>query len=72
LRCLDYRHDLDGAPGDAGFSLCAFDGLFLKLGCSGGMRMTDNLPVVIYGVISGLSDDNDHGMSPEALYMHAP
>ncbi len=57
---------------NAGFSLCAFDGLFLKLGCNGGMRWTDNLPVVMYGVISGVSDDNDHGMSPEALYMHAP
>ena len=57
---------------NAGFSLCAFDGLFLKLGCSGGMRMTDSMPVVMYGVVSGVSDDNDHGMSPEALYMHAP
>jgi len=57
---------------NAGFSLCAFDGLFLKLGCSGGMATGGTMPVVIYGVISGPSDDNDHGMSPEALYMHAP
>jgi pyruvate dehydrogenase E1 component beta subunit len=56
---------------NAGFSLVAFDGLFLKLGCAGGMA-PGNMPVVIYMVIAGTSDDNDHGMSPEALYMHAP
>ena len=52
---------------NAGFSLCAFDGLFLKLGCQG-----RGLPVVIYGVVAGPAEDNDHGMSPEALYAHAP
>jgi len=60
---------------NAGFSLCAFDGLFLKLGCkSVGRYMPGDLPVVIYGVIAGpVGDgDNDHGMSPEALYAHAP
>lgn len=53
---------------NAGFSLVAFDGMFFQLGCNSGAR----LPVVMYGVISGLGDDNGHGMSPEALYMHAP
>lgn len=51
-----------------GFALCAFDGVFLKLGCQG-----HNWPVVMYGLISGPSSgDNDHGMSPEALLIHAP
>jgi len=57
---------------NAGFSLCAFDGLFLKLGCGGGMATRGTMPAVIYGVVSGPRDDNDHGMSPEALYIHAP
>jgi len=53
---------------NAGFGLCAFDGVFLKLGCSG-----HGLPVVLYGVVAGPgSGDNDHGMSPEALCIHAP
>ncbi|UCF57878.1 MAG: alpha-ketoacid dehydrogenase subunit beta, partial [Deltaproteobacteria bacterium] len=54
---------------NAGFSLCAFDGVFLKLGCQG-----HGLPIVIYGVVGGPAGegDNDHGMSPEALYAHAP
>lgn len=60
---------------NAGFSLCAFDGMFLKLGCSGAATLPDHpLPVVIYGVVAGpVGDgDNDHGMSPEALFAHAP
>lgn len=60
---------------NAGFSLCAFDGLFLKLGCkSVGRYMPRDIPAVIYGVVAGpVGDgDNDHGMSPEALYAHAP
>ena len=61
---------------NAGFSLCAFDGVFLKLGCqgAGGMLSGTTMPVVIYGVVAGpVGDgDNDHGMSPEALYAHAP
>ena len=57
---------------NAGFSLCAFDGLFLKLGCQGPLPGGHALPVVIYGVIGGPANDNDHGMSPEALYIHAP
>ena len=51
----------------SGFTLCAFDGLFLKIGCSG-----PNLPIVMQTTICGPREDMDHGMSPEALYMHAP
>ncbi len=51
----------------SGFTLCAFDGLFLKIGCSG-----SNLPIVMQATICGPREDMDHGMSPEALYMHAP
>ena len=50
-----------------GFGICAFDGVFLKLGCQG-----RNWPVVLYGVVAGPAEDNDHGMSPEALLIHAP
>ena len=58
---------------NAGFSLCAFDGVFLKLGCQGVSALGDlTVPVVLYGVIAGPIEDNDHGMSPEALYAHAP
>jgi len=52
---------------NAGFSLCAFDGIFLQLGCQG-----SEMPAVLYGVIGGPGQDNPHGMSPEALYIHAP
>ena len=54
---------------NAGFGLCAFDGVFLQLGCSG-----RGMPVVIYGVVAGPVGDGDnaHGMSPEALFAHAP
>ena len=51
----------------SGFTLCAFDGLFLKIGCNG-----SDLPIVIQATICGPREDMDHGMSPEALYMHAP
>ena len=51
----------------AAFSLCAFDGVFLQLGCKG-----RDLPVVLYGMVTGPTWDNEHGMSPEALYIHAP
>ena len=58
---------------NAGFSLCAFDGIFLKMGCQGAtFRPGHQLPIVVYGTIAGPIEDNDHGMSPEALYMHAP
>jgi len=57
---------------NAGFALCAFDGLFLKLGCAGAGRPDRVLPVVIYGVVAGPMEDNDHGMSPESLFAHAP
>jgi len=50
-----------------GFGLCAFDGVFLQLGCKG-----HHWPVVIYGTIAGPREDNEHGMSPEALLIHAP
>jgi pyruvate/2-oxoglutarate/acetoin dehydrogenase E1 component len=50
-----------------GFGLCAFDGVFLQLGCKG-----RNWPVVLYGVVAGPREDNEHGMSPEALLIHAP
>ena len=50
-----------------GFGLCAFDGVFLQLGCKG-----RNWPVVLYGTIAGPREDNEHGMSPEALLIHAP
>lgn len=52
----------------SGFMLCAFDGLFLKIGC----RRPANLPITVYTVMSGPREDNDHGMSPEALFAHAP
>ncbi len=50
-----------------GFGLCAFDGVFLQLGCKG-----RDWPVVLYGVVAGPAEDNEHGMSPEALLIHAP
>ncbi len=50
---------------NAGFMLCAFDGLFLKIGCLGA-----GLPIVMYSTTGGW--DEDHGMSPEALFIHAP
>ncbi len=49
------------------FGLCAFDGVFLQLGCKG-----REWPVVLYGVVAGPAEDNEHGMSPEALLIHAP
>ena len=52
---------------NAGFALCAFDGLFLKIGCGGA-----NLPLVMQATIAGSREDNDHGMSTETLFMHAP
>jgi len=52
---------------NAGFMLAAFDGLFLKIGCR-----TANLPITMYGVIAGPTQESDHGMSPEALFAHAP
>ncbi len=58
---------------NAAFSLCAFDGVFLKMGCQGAsFRSGSGLPVVVYGTIAGPIEDDDHGMSPEALFMHAP
>jgi len=51
---------------NAGFMLCAFDGLFLKMGCTGA-----GLPIVMCGTTGG-PWDVDHGMSPEALFAHAP
>lgn len=51
---------------NAGFMLPAFDGLFLKIGCRG------RLPITMYGVVAGPREDNDHGMSPEVLFAHAP
>ena len=50
-----------------GFGLCAFDGVFLQLGCKG-----REWPVVLYGVVAGPAQDNEHGMSPEALLIHSP
>jgi len=39
---------------NAGFSLCAFDGVFLKLGCkSVGRYVPGDIPATIYGVIGG-------------------
>ena len=52
---------------NSGFTLAAFDGLFLKIGC--GRR---NLPVVMQASIAGPREDMDHGISPETLYFHAP
>ena len=51
---------------NAGFMLCAFDGLFLKMGCTGA-----GLPIVMCGTTAG-PWDVDHGLSPEALFAHAP
>ncbi len=51
---------------NAGFMLCAMDGLFLKMGCIG-----NGLPIVMCGT-SGGPWDVDHGISPEALFAHAP
>ncbi|MEE8353435.1 MAG: transketolase C-terminal domain-containing protein [Dehalococcoidales bacterium] len=52
---------------NAGFMLPAFDGLFLKIG-----NHTPDLPIVAYGVVAGPTQESDHGMSPEALFAHAP
>lgn len=52
---------------NSGFTLSAFDGLFLKIGCA-----RPRLPVVMQASIGGPREDNDHGMSPEALFAHAP
>ena len=51
----------------SGFTLAAFDGLFLKIGCN-----RPGLPVVMQTTVAGPREDMDHGMSPEALYFHAP
>lgn len=51
---------------NAGFMLCAFDGLFLKMGCVGA-----GMPIVMCGTTGG-PWDVDHGISPEALFAHAP
>lgn len=51
----------------AGFSLCAFDGLFLQIGCH-----HHNLPIVVNMDMVGARWENTHGLSPEALYAHAP
>jgi len=52
---------------NSGFTLAAFDGLFLKIGCS-----RPGLPVVMQATIAGPREDMDHGMSPETLYFHSP
>jgi len=52
---------------NSGFSLAAFDGLFLKIGC-----VYRGLPIVMQATIAGPREDMDHGISPEALYMHSP
>jgi acetoin:2,6-dichlorophenolindophenol oxidoreductase subunit beta len=52
---------------NSGFTLSAFDGLFLKIGCA-----RPRLPVVMQASIAGPREDMDHGMSPEALFAHAP
>ncbi len=52
---------------NSGFTLCAFDGLFLKIGCT-----KPGLPIVMQASIAGPRQDMDHGMSPEALYAHSP
>jgi len=51
----------------AGFMLAAFDGLFLKIGCN-----PASLPITVHGVITGPTEDHDHGISPEALFAHSP
>ena len=51
----------------AGFMLCAFDGLFLQIGCH-----HYNLPIVVNADIIGSRGENTHGQSPEALFGHAP
>jgi pyruvate dehydrogenase E1 component beta subunit len=52
---------------NSGFTLAAFDGLFLKIGCN-----RPGLPVVMQATIAGPREDMDHGISPEALYFHSP
>jgi pyruvate dehydrogenase E1 component beta subunit len=52
---------------NSGFSLAAFDGLFLKIGC-----LFRGLPIVMQATIAGPREDMDHGLSPEALYAHSP
>jgi pyruvate dehydrogenase E1 component beta subunit len=52
---------------NSGFTLAAFDGLFLKIGCT-----RPGLPIVMQATIAGPREDMDHGMSPEALYAHSP
>ena len=52
---------------NAGFMLAAFDGLFLKIG-----HRSSSLPITAYGVVAGPTQESDHGLSPEALFAHAP
>ena len=54
---------------NSGFSLAAFDGLFLKIGC---VYAPTGLPLVMQASIAGPREDMDHGISPEALYAHSP
>jgi pyruvate dehydrogenase E1 component beta subunit len=54
---------------NSGFTLAAFDGLFLKIGCT---FAPAGLPLVMQASIAGPREDMDHGMSPEALYCHSP
>ncbi len=51
----------------AGFMLCAFDGLFLQIGCH-----HHDLPIVVNADVVGSRWENTHGQSPEALFGHAP
>jgi pyruvate/2-oxoglutarate/acetoin dehydrogenase E1 component len=52
---------------NSGFTLAAFDGLFLKIGCN-----RPGHPLVMQATIAGPREDMDHGISPEALYIHSP
>ena len=49
----------------SGFTLAAFDGLFLKIGCG-----KPGLPIVMQTTAFGPREDMDHGMSPEGLVPH--
>jgi pyruvate dehydrogenase E1 component beta subunit len=52
---------------NSGFTLAAFDGLFLKIGCN-----SPGHPIVMQATIAGPREDMDHGISPETLYFHSP
>jgi len=58
----------------AGFGICCFDPIFARLGSSYQEWLYQGpLPVVVVASIQGWTAKGpDHGLSPEALFMHSP